>query len=112
MPRKSRIDVPGALHHIIARGIESNKLFQDDFDCDNFLERLVVIVQETGSMPIATVIRRLLTGVSLGVRRSEKILSERKYSSTDLLKTTYMRCVSQNHTKTKNKFSIAALIFI
>ena len=30
MPRKSRIDAPGALHHIIVRGIESRKLFLDD----------------------------------------------------------------------------------
>jgi len=89
MPRKPRIDAPGALQHIIARGIERNKIFQDGFDCENFLERLGVIVQvllKTGSMPIATVIRRLLTGVCFGVRRGEKILSERKYSLTDLLK--------------------------
>jgi len=45
MPRKSRIDAPGALHHIIARGIERNKIFQDDFDRDNFLERLGVILE-------------------------------------------------------------------
>jgi REP element-mobilizing transposase RayT len=106
MPRKSRIDAPGALHHIIARGIERNKIFQDDFDRENFPERLDVIIQKTetkcyawalipnhfhlllktGSMPIATVMRRLLTGVCLGVRRGGKILSERKYSLTDLLK--------------------------
>ncbi len=88
MPRKSRIDAPGALHHIIARGVERNKIFQDDFDRENFLERLGLIVQktETNSMPIATVMRRLLTGVSLAVRRGEKILSERKSSLTDLLK--------------------------
>jgi len=27
MPRKSRIDAAGALHHIIARGIERGKIF-------------------------------------------------------------------------------------
>ena len=27
MPRKSRIDAPGALHHIIARGIERRRIF-------------------------------------------------------------------------------------
>jgi hypothetical protein len=69
MPRKSRIDVPGALYHIIARGIERNKIFKDDFDRDNFPENLGVIVQvllKTVSMPIAKVMRRLLTGVCLG----------------------------------------------
>ncbi len=30
MPRKARIDAPGALHHIMARGIERGKIFRDD----------------------------------------------------------------------------------
>lgn len=41
MPRKSRIDAPGALHHIIARGIERKVIFQDNRDRGDFLERLV-----------------------------------------------------------------------
>jgi putative transposase len=40
MPLKARIDNPGALHHIIVRGIERNKIFSDDADRDNFLTRL------------------------------------------------------------------------
>jgi hypothetical protein len=32
MPRKTRIDAPGALHHIIVRGIERKKIFYDDGD--------------------------------------------------------------------------------
>jgi len=47
MPRRSRIDAPGALHHVIARGIEHRKIFQDDKDRDNFLERLETIVTKT-----------------------------------------------------------------
>jgi len=39
-PRRSRIDAPGALHHIIVRGIERKTIFKDDADKDNFLERL------------------------------------------------------------------------
>ena len=27
MPRKARIDAPGALHHIIVRGIDRKKIF-------------------------------------------------------------------------------------
>lgn len=27
MPRKARIDAPGALHHVIVRGIEGGKIF-------------------------------------------------------------------------------------
>jgi len=34
--RKSRIDAPGALHHIIVRGIERKTIFKDDADRDNF----------------------------------------------------------------------------
>jgi REP element-mobilizing transposase RayT len=40
MQRKSRIDAQGALHHIIARGVERQKIFQDDHDRNNFLDRL------------------------------------------------------------------------
>ena len=49
MPRKARIDAPGALHHIIVRGIERRKIFYDDLDRNNFLERLGVVLTETGT---------------------------------------------------------------
>ena len=82
MPRKSRIDAPGAVHHIIVRGIERQKLFVDDNDRKNFLDRIGGIITDTktscyawvlipnhfhlllktGQAPIATVMRRLLTG--------------------------------------------------
>jgi REP element-mobilizing transposase RayT len=38
MPRQARIDAPGALHHIIARGIERRKIFYDEKDRDDFLK--------------------------------------------------------------------------
>lgn len=82
MPRQSRIDTPGALHHIICRGIERRKIFIDDSDRDDFVVRLGTILSqtstrcyawalipnhfhlllETGSAPVATVMSRLLTG--------------------------------------------------
>jgi REP element-mobilizing transposase RayT len=85
MPRKSRIDAPGALHHIICRGIEQRPIFEDDFDRDRFVERLGSVLQETatpcyawalipnhfhllirtGLVPVATVMRRLLTGYAV-----------------------------------------------
>lgn len=40
MPRKARLDAPGALHHIIIRGINKAPLFRDDQDKTRFLERL------------------------------------------------------------------------
>jgi REP element-mobilizing transposase RayT len=82
MPRQSRLDAPGALHHIIVRGIERRNIFADDRDRYDFLDRLGAIIEETdtgcftwalipnhfhlllrtGNVPIATVMRRLLTG--------------------------------------------------
>lgn len=92
MPRKSRIDAPGALHHIIARGIEGSKIFRDNTDCNNFLDRLGGIIKETntscfgwalipnhfhlvlrtGDVPIATVMRRLLTGYGVSHNRRHR----------------------------------------
>jgi len=85
MPRQARIDAPGALHHIIIRGIERKAIFKDNADRASFLERLGRIISETetgcyawvlmtshvhlllktGLAPIATVMRRLLTGYAL-----------------------------------------------
>jgi REP element-mobilizing transposase RayT len=85
MPRKARIDAPGAVQHIIVRGIERKKIFRNDADRSNFLARLSTIVSETrttcygwalipshahlllrtGTIPIATVMRRLLTGYAV-----------------------------------------------
>jgi len=92
MPRKSRIDAPGGLHHIIARGIDRGKIFQDPTDKHNFLERLAEILKDTetpcyawaiipnhfhlllrtGNIPVATVMRRLLTGHALYYNRRHR----------------------------------------
>ena len=82
MPRQSRIDAPGALHHIIVRGIERRKIFRDNADRCDFINRLGSLLEETatacyawalmpnhfhlllrtGNVKIAAVMRRLLTG--------------------------------------------------
>jgi len=36
MPRQARIDAPGALHHIICRGIERRNIFKDNADRNRF----------------------------------------------------------------------------
>ncbi len=40
MPRQPRLDIPGALHHIMVRGISKADIFMDDQDRVNFLQRL------------------------------------------------------------------------
>jgi REP element-mobilizing transposase RayT len=92
MPRQSRIDAPGALNHIIARGIARQKIFEDDADRQNFLRRLDDVLTDTqtscfawalmpnhfhlllrtGFVPIATVMRRLLTGHAMAYNRRHR----------------------------------------
>lgn len=91
MPRKARIDAPGALQHIICRGIERRKIFRDNADRDSFLERLGRVMSETqtpchawvpipnhfhlllktGNVPISTVMRKLLTGYAVTFNRRQ-----------------------------------------
>jgi REP element-mobilizing transposase RayT len=40
MPRQARLDIPGALHHIMVRGINKSTIFEDDQDRAQFLNRL------------------------------------------------------------------------
>jgi len=47
MPRRARIDAPGALHHIIIRGIERQAIFRNTADREDFLKRLGDILPDT-----------------------------------------------------------------
>jgi len=47
MPRQARLDAPGLLQHVIARGIERREIFKDDQDRKSFLDRLATILEET-----------------------------------------------------------------
>ena len=40
MPRRACIDAPGALHHVVMRGIEGKAIFKDNTERENFIERL------------------------------------------------------------------------
>jgi len=71
MPRKSRIDAPGAMHHLIARGIERYKIFR--------------AVRDLG-IGMAQIARRLnlsLAGVSQSVKRGETIVQQKGYNLID-----------------------------
>ena len=113
MPRKARLDAPGALHHIIVRGIERRKIFRDDTDRDDLLKRLGGILRHsqtrcfawslmpnhfhlllrTGLVPISNVMRRLLTGyaVSFNLRhRRSGHLFQNRYRSILCQEDTYL----------------------
>jgi ATP/maltotriose-dependent transcriptional regulator MalT len=72
MPRKARIDAPGALHHIIVRGIERRKIFYDNGYRDPFLERFSN--------------REIDVLLLLAERLSNKEIAERFFVSPDTVK--------------------------
>lgn len=92
MPRQARIDAPGALHHIICRGIERRDIFEDNDDRETFVDQLGHILTDTstpcyawslipnhfhlllrtGNVPIATVMRRLLTTYAVTFNRRHR----------------------------------------
>lgn len=89
MPRQPRLDAPGALQHVIARGIEQRAIFIDREDYRFFANRLGQFVTktdmtcfawsllpnhfhlllQTGPIPLPTFMRRLLTSYSVYFNR-------------------------------------------
>lgn len=92
MPRRLRIDAPGALHHVIVRGIERRVIFKDDQDREDFLKRLSRLLTETettcyawalipnhfhlllrsGAFSLTSFMMRLLTGYAVSFNRRHK----------------------------------------
>jgi putative transposase len=82
MPRGPRRDAPGAVHHVLLRGIERRQIFYDDQDRENFLDRLSQQIEQghgsclawslmpnhshlvlrTGDRPLSSVMARLNGG--------------------------------------------------
>ena len=104
MPRKARIDAPGALHHIIVRGLARTAIFRDDTDYNNFILHLGRLLTEsatpclaralmsnhlhlllrTGRVPISTLMRRLPTGYARQFNRRHRghgVLFQNRYKS-------------------------------
>ncbi len=81
MPRQPRLDAPGALHHVMGRGIDGVKILSNKKDREDFLERLANlcradalsvyawalmenhfhILLRTGNQPLSKSMRKLLT---------------------------------------------------
>ena len=92
MPRGPRLDAPGALHHVMVRGIERRPLFRDDRDRDDFVDRLAHLAEagaltihawallpnhihllvRTASRPLARTMRSLLTGYAGAFNRRHR----------------------------------------
>ena len=82
MPRQARLDAPGTLHHVMARGIEGRNIFRTDKDRNDFLDRLAAqceaealkvygwtlipnhfhLLVRTGNRSISASMRKILTG--------------------------------------------------
>jgi putative transposase len=48
MPRQARLDIPGLLYHVMARGIEGRDIFLSSKDREEFLARIVEMASEKG----------------------------------------------------------------
>ncbi|MBI2890357.1 MAG: transposase [Nitrospirae bacterium] len=89
MPRQARLDAPGALHHVMIRGVNRSPIFSDDHDRSDFLDRLarnlekdgtevyawalmknhVHLLLKSGSRGLSSVMRCLLTGYARAFNR-------------------------------------------
>ena len=89
MPRQPRLDAPGALHHVMGRGIDGIKIFSNRKDREDFLERLADLCRadalsvyawalmsnhfhlllRTGNQPLSASMRKLLTGYVVNYNR-------------------------------------------
>jgi len=92
MPRQPRLDTPGALHHVMGRGIDGIAIFAQKRDRDDFLVRLKTLSESgalnvyawalmdnhfhllirTGEQPLSENMRKLLTGYAVNFNRRHK----------------------------------------
>ncbi|HBF42884.1 MAG TPA: transposase [Desulfobacteraceae bacterium] len=89
MPRLARLDAPGVIQHVIIRAIERRKIFRDNKDRDDMINRLADLLPTTntscyawaflsnhahflfrsGDTGLSTLMRRLLTGYAMKFNR-------------------------------------------
>ena len=121
MPRGARLDAPGALHHVMVRGIEGKRIVVDDEDRGFFVSRMgkVAVATETsvyawalmtnhahillksGQPGLSTFMRKLLTGYAAWYNRRHKRqghLFQNRYKSIVCEEESYfLRLVSYIH---------------
>ena len=136
MPRLSRLDAPGVVHHVIIRGIERKNIFRDNVDRDNLLERIRELIPKTkivcyawallpnhahflfrtGETNLSTLMRRLLTGYAVSFNRRHKRhgqLFQNRYKSIICQEDVYLkelvRYIHLNPLRAKNITDVAEL---
>jgi putative transposase len=92
MPREPRLDTPGALHHVMGRGIDKINLFDDMKDREDFVVRIgdlcakhafsvyawalmdnhFHLLLRTGTLSLSDSMRKLLTGYVVNYNRRHK----------------------------------------
>ena len=92
MPRLARLDAPGILHHVMGRGIERKKIFYNNTDRNDFIERLAALSEEgamdifawvlmpnhfhllckTRDRPLSSSMRKILTGYVVNFNRRHR----------------------------------------
>lgn len=92
MPRGARLDAPGALHHVMVRGLNRQVIFRTDQDREDLVKRIGRVCADTGltvlawallpnhfhllvrtgRLPLAAAMRRLLTGYAVNFNRRQR----------------------------------------
>ncbi|MFH1955064.1 MAG: transposase [Pseudomonadota bacterium] len=98
------MDAPGALHHVIARGIERREIFRDKSDYQDYLSRLEVIIDKcnlqlyawalipnhfhllirTGLTSLSSAMKKLMTGYAVNFNKRHRrhgYLFQNRYKS-------------------------------
>src|SRR4030042_3410054 len=114
MPRLARLDAPGVLHHVMGRGIEKTNIFITDEDREYFFSRRAEwaetqairiyawallsnhfhLLCKTQSKPLASNMRKLLTGYVVNFNRRHKRhghLFQNRYKSIVCQEENYLR---------------------
>ena len=113
MPRHRRLEIPSAVYHVIARGLERREIFKDNADREEFLRRLAEslnsngskcygwvlmpnhfhLLIRTGANPLSTLMRKVLTGYAIYFNRKYKrhgYLYQNRYKSVLCHEETYL----------------------
>lgn len=77
MPRDKRLNIAGAIYHVITRGLERKEIFRDEKDKEEFIARLEKAIKETGCQCYAW---------SLMSNHVHLLIRTRQESLTDLMR--------------------------